>query len=102
MQVKNGFATLADKVFIGELPFEELTIDILKASTGKWSRALFPYTAEGTPLTWRQVAEHRRVAQYLLGKEAELQKGRTREQNPEWYLYGRTQALRDVCRRRRR
>ena len=98
VQVKNGFATLADKVFIGELPFEELTIDILKASTGKWSRALFPYTAEGTPLTWRQVAEHRRVAQYLLGKEAELQKGRTREQNPEWYLYGRTQALRDVCR----
>lgn len=39
VRVKNGFATLFDDVFIGELPFMEYTIPVLKASTGKWSRA---------------------------------------------------------------
>ena len=41
-KVKNGFATLADKVFIKNVPFEKFTIPILKASTGKWERGFFP------------------------------------------------------------
>lgn len=35
VKVKNGLATLADKVFIGNVSFKPLTIPIIKASTGK-------------------------------------------------------------------
>lgn len=47
VSVKNGFATLADKVFIGDFDFSEGTIDILKASTGKWSKCIYPYDKKG-------------------------------------------------------
>ena len=50
VSVKNGFATLADKVFIGDFDFTEGTIDILKASTGKWSKCIYPYDKKGKPL----------------------------------------------------
>ena len=50
VSVKNGFATLADKVFIGDFEFKKGTIDILKASTGKWSKCIYPYDKMGQPL----------------------------------------------------
>lgn len=43
-EVKNGYATLADDIFIDNLPeFSEYTIPILKGSTGQWKKCLFPY-----------------------------------------------------------
>lgn len=41
--VKNGFATLADKSFIGDdIPDTFITIPVIKGSTGKWSKFYFP------------------------------------------------------------
>lgn len=46
--VKNGFATLANKVFISDFQIKDnLVIDIIKASTGKWSKCIFPYDNNG-------------------------------------------------------
>ena len=97
VKVKNGFATLSDKVFISdELPFSEFTIPVIKASTGKWSRCFFPYNKAGKPLPKEQIFGVKAVAQYLEAHKRALLKGKTEADNPCWYLYGRTQALRDV------
>lgn len=95
VQVKNGFATLADNVFIGTVPTSPLTIPILKASTGVWTKGLFPYTPQGTPLTWNDIQALPTVREYFTAHREELQKHHPKDK--EWHLYGRTQALRDVC-----
>lgn len=94
--VKNGFATLADSVFIGDLPFTEYTIPILKASTGKWSRAFFPYDKNGKPLSKDILFRNGAIQIYMEAQKATLLKGEAETTKPEWYLYGRTQALKDV------
>ena len=96
VQVKNGFATLADNVFIKNVPFHALTIPILKASTGKWHQGFFPYDKKGKPLSKEEIFSHPEIAEYLEKNKAALLKNRTEEQKPDWYLYGRTQALKDV------
>ena len=94
-QVKNGFASLADNVFFGNVPESPITISVLKASTGVWTKGLFPYTAQGDPLAWSYIETLSTVCKYLESKKEYLLKGRP--SNDGWYLYGRTQALRDVC-----
>ena len=97
VSVKNGFATLADKVFISsELPFDEFVIPIIKASTGKWSKAFYPYDKLGKPLSKDIIFGNKKVADYLEQHKEDLLKGRTETDTPDWYLYGRTQALKDV------
>ena len=97
VKVKNGFAPLSDKVFISdELPFSEFTIPVIKASTGKWSRCFFPYDKAGKPLPKEQIFGVKAVAQYLEAHKRALLKGKTEAESPCWYLYGRTQALKDV------
>lgn len=98
VQVKNGFATLADGVFISpHLPFTKYVIPVLKASTGKWSKALFPYTPQGVPLSHEQIFSDQAISEYLEKNKSYLLKGQSEQACPEWYLYGRTQALKDVC-----
>ena len=97
VSVKNGFATLADKVFISDtMPFTEYTIPTIKASTGKWYRAFYPYDKNGKPLPKDIIFSVHDIAEYLEEHKAELLKFSTENQNPEWYLFGRTQALKDV------
>ncbi len=93
--VKNGFATLADKIFIGNVPETEITIPIIKASTGKWSRGLFPYRQDGTPIPEQQLFKNHTIRDYFQRHKDELTKGRSEMSG--WFYYGRTQALRDVC-----
>ncbi|MCF0236744.1 MAG: N-6 DNA methylase [Bacteroidaceae bacterium] len=99
-QVKNGFATLADRIFIKDVTFQALTIPILKASTGKWTQGFFPYDTKGKPLSKEEIFSHPEIAEYLEKNKAELLKKKTEEQVPDWYLYGRTQALKDVYSRK--
>ncbi|MCD8298008.1 MAG: SAM-dependent methyltransferase [Prevotella sp.] len=94
--VKNGFATLADKVFILGVQFDELTIQVLKASTGKWHKAFFPYDKNGKPLSREEIFSYPVVAEYLNVNKEALLKGRDEKTHPFWYLYGRSQALHDV------
>ncbi len=96
VHVKNGFATLADSVFIGNVPDSPITIPILKASTGMWTKGLFPYTTQGHRLTWNDIQSMPAVSQYFKSHQEELRKHHPKDDG--WFLYGRTQALRDVCR----
>lgn len=94
--VKNGFATLADKIFIGELPFSDFTIDVLKGSTNKWKKCFFPYDKQGKPIPEMELQKHSMVYDYLLSHKEELTKGRKSENKKLWYLFGRSQAIKDV------
>lgn len=96
VSVKNGFATLADKVFIGDFDFTAGTIDILKASTGKWSQCVYPYDSQGKPLSLHEFMKYDAAYQHLLSHADKLTKDRDIEGDKYWYLFGRTQALKDV------
>lgn len=95
-KVKNGFATLADGIFIGDhIPESDYTIYALKASTGRWYKCLFPYDAKGKPINLAVIYESENLRTYLESNKSVLLKGRDSSCN-DWYLYGRTQALSDV------
>lgn len=94
VSVKNGFATLADKVFIGNVPETKITIPIIKASTGKWSKCLFPYKFDGSPIPEDVLNEDLTISQYYKEHKEELTKGKS--DMIGWMYYGRTQALKDV------
>ncbi|MBR4834141.1 MAG: SAM-dependent DNA methyltransferase [Thermoguttaceae bacterium] len=97
--VKNGFATLADAFFIGDAAtfgFTDFTIPVVKASTGVWSRSLYPYDAEGRPLPWETLAAVPAVKRYYeIACDRLKQRSLT---NPgAWPYFGRTQGLKDVA-----
>lgn len=96
VSVKNGFATLADKVFIGDFEFSEGTIKVLKASTGKWSKCIYPYDNKGKPLSLQLFMKNQSAYAHLLSNQEKLSKNRDVVDNNQWYLFGRTQALKDV------
>ena len=101
IKVKNGFATLADKVFIGDFDFgENSTIPILKASTGKFAKIIFPYDRNSRPLREADLAKRfPKTYAYLLSQKNDLLK-RNIANAENWFLFGRTQALNDVYRRK--
>ncbi len=95
--VKNGFATLADDVFIkNDFPFSSHIIPVVKASTGKWYKAFFPYDKDGKPLTYEELCKDKDVRDYLENNKSLLLKGKPELSAKDWYLYGRTQAIKDV------
>lgn len=97
VSVKNGFATLADGVFIGDdIPDSKITIRTLKASTGKWYKCLYPYNKKGKPLSKDEVFAEKAVREHFEANKEELLKGRP--EFPGWWEFGRTQALLDVWR----
>lgn len=96
VSVKNGFATLADKVFIGDFDFSKGTIPILKASTGKWSKCIYPYDKNGKPLSQDEFMKFDEAFNCLLSHQDQLANSRDIEDDKYWYLFGRTQALKDV------
>lgn len=97
VSVKNGFATLADPIFIGNnVPQSPFTIKAIKASTGKWQKCLFPYSKAGKPLPENEVFANSDIKVYFEANKEKLLKGRT--EFPGWYLFGRAQALADVWR----
>lgn len=96
VKVKNGFATLADGVFIGDhIPDSDYTIYALKASTGRWYKCLFPYDMKGKPVNLAEIYTSESLRTYLESNKSILLKGRDSSCG-DWYLYGRTQALSDV------
>jgi adenine-specific DNA-methyltransferase len=97
VSVKNGFATLADDVFIGDFNFSQNTINVIKSSTGKWTKSIFPYKKDGTPLPEFVISNNAPLWEYLSANRNILENRSIADKN-EWYLFGRTQALRDVCR----
>lgn len=95
VSVKNGFATLADNIFIGDhVPQSKITIPIVKASTGKWTKCLFPYDTKGKLLPPDVALSDPEVRIYFEQNKEALLKGRP--EYPSYYEFGRTQALLDV------
>lgn len=91
--VKNGFATLKDKFFINDtIPESSFTIPVIKASTGKWSKGFFPYDKKGKPFDWDHIREDKVISTYLIAQKEVF----FEDEQKDWYLYGRTQALADV------
>lgn len=96
VSVKNGFATLADKVFIGDFDFHEGTIKVLKASTGKWSKCIYPYNEEGKPMEPEGLMKLEGAYNQLLLHREKLNATKDANGDKYWYLFGRTQAIKDV------
>ncbi len=96
IEVKNGLATLADNIFIGEFEFEsELLLDVLKAANGKWKKIIFPYK-NGQKMSEEELKnKFQNVYEYLYNFKDKLLSRNITNQD-EWYLFGRTQALKDV------
>lgn len=98
--VKNGFATLADSFFIADAAtfgFTDFTIPVVKASTGVWSRCLYPYDAVGRLLPWETLSAVANVKRYY-ETACERLKGRSLPKPDDWFGFGRTQGLKDVAR----
>lgn len=94
--VKNGFATLADSFFIGNFDFDEFTIPIVKASTGKQYKCIFPYS-KGKLVPFEDLTASSSIKDYFETHKDLLLK-RSLEKNSDWYGFGRTQGINDVYR----
>ena len=94
--VKNGFATLADSFFIGNFDFNKFTIPVVKASTGKRYRCIFPYS-QGKLIPYQELTEELKIKKYYESNKETLLK-RSLEKKSDWYGFGRTQGINDVYR----
>ena len=94
--VKNGFATLADRFFIGNFDFDEFTIPIIKASTGKQYKCIFPYS-KGKLVPFEILTANKNIKNYFEAYKNLLLK-RSLEKNSDWYGFGRSQGINDVYR----
>ena len=97
-QVKNGYATLADGVFVeGDVPWrigKKYVIKATKASTLKWDWCIFPYDENGNLVTEEEFKKDSpNEYELLLGNKDKLL-GRATDE--AWYAYGRTQAIKDT------
>ena len=92
--VKNGFATLADSFFIGNIDFDEFTIPVIKASTGKQYKCIFPYQ-DGKLVPYENLTANSSIKRYFDANKEFLLK-RSLEKNSDWYGFGRTQGINDV------
>ncbi len=98
ISVKNGYATLADKVFINDFQFDsKYIIPVLKASRGKWSKAFYPYDAEAKLVSEDELRKDEKLYSYLISKKSVLTK-RSLENHKSscWFAYGRAQAINDT------
>lgn len=98
--VKNGYATLADKIFIQDkFDFDgELIRPVYKASQGKWKQILFPYNDNGGLYDITVLKEKfPKSYAYLQSKRSQLEK-RSLSKKDKWWGFGRSQAIRDTFR----
>lgn len=93
-EVKNGFATLSDSFFIGDQLTCQYTIPVIKASTGKWTRALFPYVNDKL-VPYEQLIQIPALKKHYEQNIDKLKK-RSITSPIEWYGFGRTQGIKDV------
>jgi len=96
IRVKNGFATLNDKFFIIDDYVEKhgLTdniIEVTKASNGEKHYFFYPYDKSGNPMSLLDIDE--KLVEYMRNKSF---KCNVDLENSAWYLYGKSQAIRDV------
>lgn len=98
--IKNGYATLADKVFINDFNFKsKFIIPVVKASCAKWTTALYPYDKNGNLYGESELFKDENVKNYLLEKKATLvNRSNEKDAVKYWYAFGRSQAIGDTYR----
>ena len=96
IDVKNGFATLCDDFFIkDEFPFCDYVIPIIKASTGKRKKCIFPYDKSGKLIPISEMQSVTELYEYYTHNE-DLLKNRNIDKHSSWWGFGRTQGVKDV------
>ncbi len=96
IQVKNGYATLCDKVFIGNHEYDsDHIIPVIKASTGTKSRIIYPYDANGDIISEDELRKDLLLYSYLKQCKNVLEH-RSIDSNAPWYSFGRNQAIKDT------
>ena len=97
-QVKNGYATLADGIFIeGGMPWQpggKYVIPATKASTLKWDWCIFPYDENGNLISEDELKNCAPMEYRLLMENKDKLLERATDES--WYAYGRTQAIKDT------
>ncbi len=93
--VKNGLATLRDKVFISDkFPFKSKhIIPVIKASTGQKKELIYPYDNNAKLVDFANLDQS--VQEYLNSHKAQLN-SRSLDKKTNWYAFGRSQAIRDI------
>lgn len=102
VQVKNGFATLNDKVFMGEdvKDVDFYTIKCYKATTGGEYDLFYPYDEDGKMVDLNELmCSSTGVVDWLAKHMGELWK--VGKNDDCWWGFGRTQAINDVFNTRR-
>ena len=98
VEVKNGYATLCDDVFIGEFKFKsDYIIPVIKASRGEQKQIIYPYDKFGKLISKNKLEKDKQLYGYLLENKGKLL-NRSLENKAEnhWYAFGRSQAINDT------
>lgn len=98
VQVKNGYATLCDNVYIGNFDFKsKYIIPVIKASRGETKQIIYPYDKNGKPISEKELSENKELYKYLLGnKEKLLKRSLENKTRSCWFAFGRSQAVNDT------
>lgn len=96
--VKNGYATLADKVFVGDFSFaSRYIIPVVKASRGKATEAIYPYDMNGKLYSESELFEDANIKDYLLArKDMLVKRSNEKDSKKYWYAFGRSQGIIDT------
>lgn len=100
--IKNGYATLADKIFINDFDFDsKYIIPVIKASRGIQKKIIFPYDENGKLISEKELSKDEKLYEYLLSKKDELLK-RSNEKSDSsfWFAFGRSQAINDTFKKK--
>ena len=97
-EVKNGYATLCDNVFIGDFDFDsDYIIPVVKASRGEFKKIIYPYDRNGKLISETELKSCHALYNYLLAnKTVLLNRSSEKKKDTLWYAFGRSQAINDT------
>lgn len=95
--VKNGYATLNDKIFIGDFKFKsKYIIPCLKASRGMWTKIIFPYDKNSKLVPIDLIKKDKELFEHFEKNKDELIKHSYCDPKLDYYQFGRTQGINDT------
>lgn len=98
VEVKNGYATLCDSVFIGNFVFSsDYVIPVVKASRGEFKKIIYPYDKNGKLISEDKLKSDTALYEYLsANKHLLLNRSSEKKDDTYWYAFGRSQAINDT------
>lgn len=102
VEVKNGFATLADNVFINDFLFEsKYIIPVLKASTSNFYKIFYPYDESANIISEEELKKEKVLYTYLINNKTKLlERAIEKKIQNYWYAFGRSQAIKDTFKKK--